>query len=33
MGFFVYASGTLEAVYVGDDLNLGQIEAMTQGIL
>ena len=32
-GIGIYASGTLEAVYVGDDLNLGQIAAMTQGIL
>ena len=32
-GIGIYASGTLEAVYVGDDLSLGQIEAMTQGIL
>ena len=29
-GIGIYASGTLEAVYVGDDLSLGQIEAMTQ---
>ena len=32
-GIGIYATGTLEAVYVGDDLSLGQIEAMTQGIL
>ena len=32
-GIGIYASGTLEAVYVGDDLSLGQIESMTQGIL
>ena len=32
-GIGIYAAGTLEAVYVGDDLSLGQIEAMTQGIL
>ena len=32
-GIGIYASGTLEAVYVGDDLSLGQIKAMTQGIL
>ena len=32
-GIGIYASGTLEAVYVGDDLSLGQIAAMTQGII
>ena len=32
-GIGIYASGTLEAVYVGDDLSMGQIQAMTQGIL
>ena len=32
-GIGIYASGTLEAVYVGENLSLGQIEAMTQGIL
>ena len=32
-GIGIYASGTLEAVYVGNDLHLWQIEAMTQGIL
>jgi Ca2+-binding RTX toxin-like protein len=32
-GIGIYASGVLEAVYMGDDLSLGQIEAMTQGIL
>ena len=32
-GIGIYASGVLEAVYVGDDLSLGQIEAMTQGII
>ena len=32
-GIGIYASGTLEAVYVGDNLSLGQIESMTQGIL
>ena len=32
-GIGIYASGALEAVYVGDDLSLGQIESMTQGIL
>ena len=32
-GIGIYASGVLEAVYVGDDLSMGQIEAMTQGIL
>ena len=32
-GIGIYASGTLEAVYVGDNLSLGQVEAMTQGIL
>ena len=32
-GIGIYASGALEAVYVGDDLSLGQIAAMTQGIL
>jgi Ca2+-binding RTX toxin-like protein len=32
-GIGIYASGVLEAVYVGDDLNMGQIAAMTQGII
>ena len=32
-GIGIYASGVLEAVYVGDNLNLGQIQAMTQGII
>lgn len=32
-GIGIYALGTLEAVYVGDNLSLGQIEAMTQGLL
>ena len=32
-GIGIYASGVLEAVYVGDNLNLGQIAAMTLGIL
>ena len=32
-GVGIYASGYLEAVYVGDNLNLSQIEMMTQGIL
>ena len=32
-GIGIYASGALEAVYVGDDLSLGQIESMTQGII
>ena len=31
-GIGIYASGALEAVYVGDDLSLGQIAAMTQGL-
>ena len=31
-GIGIYASGALEAVYVGDDLSLGQIAAMTQGV-
>ena len=31
-GIGIYASGALEAVYVGDDLSLGQIEAMTEGL-
>ena len=31
-GIGIYASGALEAVYVGDNLNMGQIEAMTQGL-
>ena len=31
-GIGIYASGVLEAVYVGDNLNLGQIAAMTQGV-
>lgn len=32
-GVGIFASGYLEAVYVGDNLNLSQIEMMTQGIL
>ena len=32
-GIGIYASGALEAVYVGEDLSLGQIESMTQGIM
>ncbi len=32
-GIGIYASGYLEAVYVGDNLSLGQIAAMTQGVL
>ena len=32
-GIGIYASGALEAVYVGDDLSMDQIAAMTQGIL
>ena len=32
-GIGIYVSGVLEAVYVGDNLNLGQIAAMTQGVL
>ena len=32
-GIGIYASGALEAVYVGDDLSMGQISAMTQGVL
>ena len=31
-GIGIYASGTLEAVYVGNDLSMGQIEAMTEGL-
>ena len=31
-GIGIYASGVLEAVYVGDNLSLGQIAAMTQGV-
>jgi Ca2+-binding RTX toxin-like protein len=31
-GIGIYASGYLEAVYVGDDLSMSQIAAMTQGI-
>ena len=29
----IYASGALEAVYVGGNLSMGQIASMTQGIL
>ena len=29
----IYASGALEAAYVADNLHMGQIAAMTQGIL
>ena len=32
-GIGIYASGALEAVYVGGNLSMGQIAAMTQGIL
>ena len=32
-GIGIYASGTLEAVYVGDNLSISQIESMTQGII
>ena len=32
-GIGIYASGVLEAVYVGDNLSQSQIAAMTQGIL
>ena len=32
-GIGIYASGALEAVYVGDDLSISQIESMTQGII
>ena len=32
-GIGIYASGYLEAVYVGDNLSLGQIAAITQGII
>ena len=32
-GIGIYASGTLEAVYVGDDLSISQLESMTQGII
>ena len=31
-GVGIYASGYFEAVYVGDNLNLGQIAGMTQGV-
>jgi Ca2+-binding RTX toxin-like protein len=32
-GLGIYASGVLEAVYVGGNLNLNQLNSMTQGIL
>ena len=32
-GIGIYASGALEAVCVGDDLSISQIESMTQGII
>ena len=32
-GIGIYASGTLEAVYVGNDLSISQLESMTQGIV
>ena len=32
-GIGIYASGTLEAVYVGDNLSISQLESMTQGII
>ena len=32
-GIGIYASGALEAVYVGGNLSMGQIASMTQGIL
>ena len=32
-GIGIYASGSLEAVYVGGNLSMGQISAMTQGVL
>ena len=32
-GIGIYASGVLEAVYVGDNLKVGQISAMTEGVL
>ena len=32
-GIGIYASGTLEAVYVGDNLSISQLETMTQGII
>ena len=32
-GIGIYASGFLEAVYVGDDLSVSQLESMTQGII
>ena len=32
-GIGIYGSGVLEAVYVGDDLSLGQLKLMTQGII
>ncbi len=32
-GIGIYASGVLEAVYVGDSLSISQLESMTQGII
>ena len=32
-GIGIYVSGTLEAVYVGDNLSISQLESMTQGII
>jgi len=32
-GIGIYASGYLEAVYVGDNLNISQLKLMTQGII
>jgi hypothetical protein len=32
-GIGIYASGALESVYIGGNLSMGQIAAMTQGIL
>ena len=32
-GIGIYASGALEAVYVGENLSISQIELMTQGII
>ena len=32
-GIGIYASGALEAVYVGDNLSIGQLDSMTQGII
>ena len=32
-GIGIYASGVLEAVYVGNNLSIGQLDSMTQGII